>query len=92
MLLGAFNAIAWGAVLWLAFIYRYASSILAPAIPGFGFLAFAHYGLDLSSDAQAAIALLFIPVYALVPIGIGGVVGYLIDRSRRLRLSGRGDR
>jgi hypothetical protein len=80
LLLGGFNAIAWGAVLGISFAYRHAVSVLAPALAGFGALAWAHATLDLASDAQAAIALVFVPVYALLPIGIGGLVGYAIDR------------
>lgn len=83
--LGAFNAIAWGAILAISFGYRRPSSLLAPALCGFGFLAWAHATLDLAADAQAGVALVFIPVYALLPIAIGGVVGYVIDRKRRSR-------
>ena len=85
LLLGGFNAIAWGAVLGISFAYRHAASVLAPAVAGFGALAWAHATLDLASDAQAPIALVFLPVYALLPIAIGGVVGYAIDRRLRAR-------
>jgi hypothetical protein len=56
-----------------------------PSLFGFGFLAWAHYSLDLAADAQAAIALVFIPIYALLPIGIGGAIGYVVDRRLRSR-------
>ncbi|MFM1988515.1 MAG: hypothetical protein RJA99_1472 [Pseudomonadota bacterium] len=84
---GAFNAIAWGAMLIVSAAYRHPVSLLAPAVPGFGFLAWAHGTLDLASDAQASIALVFIPVLALVPISVGGLLGYAIDR----RLARRGE-
>lgn len=58
----------------MSFLYKRPSSVWVPALLGFGFLAFAHYSLDLASDAQAAIALAFIPIYALIPIAIGAVV------------------
>lgn len=77
------NAIAWLAIFVVSFWYRNAYSTLAPALLGFGFLAWAHYGLDLRADAQAAIALIFIPIYALAPILIGAIIGYLIDRRLR---------
>ena len=83
LLLGAFNAIAWGAILCASLFYRRPQSLLWPSIPGFGFLAYAHYSLDLSADAQAAVALIFIPIYALVPVFIGAVIGYIADRMAR---------
>lgn len=77
---GAFNAIAWGSILALSFLYKRTVSLYVPALFGFGFLAWVHYSLDLASDAQASIALIFIPIYALVPIAIGGIIGYILDR------------
>lgn len=85
LLLGGCNAIAWGAILLASLAYRYPASVLAPALAGFGFLAYAHFGLDLASDAQAPIALVFIPIYALLPIAIGAILGYVIDRLLRRR-------
>ena len=79
----AFNAIAWGAILAISFMYRRPVSLVAPCILGFGFLAWAHATLDLRADAQSAIALVFIPIYALVPIALGGVMGYVVDRRMR---------
>jgi hypothetical protein len=46
----------------------------------FNALAWAHAILDLCADARAAIALIFIPVFALAPIAVGGVIGYFVDR------------
>ena len=80
---GAFNAIAWGAILAISFMYRRSTSLIAPCLLGFGFLAWAHNTLDLSADAQAAIALIFIPIYALLPIAVGGAIGYIVDRRLR---------
>lgn len=82
---GAFNAIAWGAILAASFLYRRPLSLLLPAIPGFGFLAWAHFSLDLTADAQAAIGLLYIPIVALAPIAVGAVIGYLVDLRTRPR-------
>ena len=84
LFLGGFNAIAWGAIVAVSFLYKRPSSVWAPALLGFGFLAFAHYSLDLASDAQAAVALAFIPIYALIPIAIGAIVGYFVGRTKRL--------
>ena len=77
---GAFNAIAWGAMLSFTFLYKHKLPIIVPVLFGFVPLAWVHGAYDLSSDAQAAIGLLFIPIYALAPIAIGGFIGYLIDR------------
>ena len=84
LFLGGFNAIAWGAIVAVSFLYKRPSSVWAPALLGFGFLAFAHYSLDLASDAQAAVALAFIPIYALIPIAFGAIVGYFVGRTKRL--------
>jgi hypothetical protein len=83
LLLSAFNAIAWGALLAVSRWYQNPVSLLPSVLCGYGFLAWAHYSLDLASDAQAAIALVFIPVYALGPIAIGAVIGYVADRILR---------
>lgn len=80
---GGFNAIAWGAILALGSLYKRPASLLVPSLFGFAFLAWAHYSLDLAADAQAAIALVFIPVYALLPIAVGGLIGYGVDRYLR---------
>lgn len=88
LFLGGFNAIAWGAILAASVLYRHAAAVLAPAVAGFGFLAWAHATLDLAADAQAAIALVFLPLYALLPIAIGAAVGYAIDRHLRARPAG----
>ncbi|WP_114996584.1 hypothetical protein [Xanthomonas campestris] len=83
LLLGAFNAIAWGALLGISFLYRRPISLLVPCALGFGALACAHATLDLRADAQSALALIFIPIYALLPIAVGGALGYLLDRRLR---------
>ena len=79
LFLGAFNAIAGGSLIAISYWYRRPFSLLLPCALGFGFLAWAHYSLDLAADAQAAIALVFIPIYALLPIFVGAVLGYVLD-------------
>ena len=83
LLLGALNAIAWGAILAVSFKYERPASLVAPCLLGFSYLAWAHGTLDLSTNANAPIALVIIPVYALVPIAVGGVIGYVVDRMLR---------
>jgi hypothetical protein len=84
LVFGAFNAIAWGAILLVSRAYRRPVSLVAPAGLGFAFLAWGHNALDLDEDAQSAIGLVLLPVYALVPIAAGGALGYAIDRSLRV--------
>ena len=84
VLLNVANAVAWGAILIASLLYQRPASLLASSLLGFGFLAYAHYGVDLTADAQAGLALLFIPIYALVPITIGAIIGYIADRISRI--------
>lgn len=86
LFLSGCNAIAWLAMLGISLLYRRPLSLLAPCLPGFGFLAWGYFSLDLAADAQAAIGLVILPIYALAPIALGGLVGYLSDR--RLRAAG----
>lgn len=88
LFLGVFNAVAWGAILGVSRLYRRPLSLLAPCLFGFGFLAWGHARLDLTSDAQAAVGLVFLPIYALLPIAVGAGAGYVIDR--KLRKADRG--
>jgi hypothetical protein len=85
LFLGAFNAVAWGAVLAATWLYRRPATVLFPAVPCFGMLGWAHHGLDLRADAQMGIALVFLPFYALVPAGLGALVGFLFEHVRRAR-------
>lgn len=87
-LFGAFNAIAWGSIVALSFLFHRPGPLLIPCVLGFGFLAWAHNEVDLASDAQAALALLVIPIVALAPIVLGGVLGYVLDRRLR-RVAGK---
>lgn len=80
LVLGAFNAIAWGSLIALSFLIRRPAMLLIPCVLGFGFMAWAHATLDLAADAQAGVALILIPLRALVPIALGGVVGCVLDR------------
>ena len=83
LMIEAFNAISWGSIVLLSFWYQRPASILFPVVFGFSYLAWAHFSLDLKSDAQAGIALFIIPIYALLPILIGALIGYFFDRRSR---------
>jgi hypothetical protein len=81
------DAICWGSVVMLSYAYRWPVSILFPSVLGLGSLAIAHGTLDLASDAQAAIGLLFIPIFSLPFVAIGWAIGFLVDRvlTKRVR-------
>ncbi len=83
LLLGAFNAIAWVSIVAISFLYRRPEPLLFPSFLGFGFLIWAHYSFNVTSDTWAGVALIFIPIYALLPILVGGVFGYMLDRRLR---------
>ena len=83
LLLSAFNAIAWGSLLAISLLYRQPLSLLIAVIPAFAFLAWAHHSLDLSADGQSALGIVMFPIYALLPILIGGISGYLLDKRLR---------
>ena len=70
LFVGAFNALSWGCLVLLSFLVRRPVALVTPALAGFGFLAVAHGGLDLGADPQSAVALAFIPVYAVPIIGV----------------------
>lgn len=74
LFIGGFNAVAWGTLLALSFLLRKPAPLILPTVLGFAFLAYAHANLDLSSDAQAAVALVFIPIYAVPIIVVAFVV------------------
>ena len=80
LVINGFNAIAWGAILLAGIFYRRPSTLLYPAVPGFGLLASTHFMLDRNSDALASLAWVFFPVFALIPIAVGAAVGYVVER------------
>ena len=85
LLIGKFNAICWGSVLLATLTYRNALSVLFPAAFGFAFAFWGNAMLDLASDAQAAIAIIFIPIYALPFVCVGWAIGFVFDRQKGRR-------
>ena len=75
-----FHAIPLAALFGLTFAYRTRAAWLLPAVAGLGYLGWEHARLDLAADAQAAIALVFLPIYALAPVGLGAAAGFALDR------------
>jgi hypothetical protein len=85
LLLQAFNVIAWGSIWACSVLYRHPAALLGPSILGFGYVGWGHYVLDFSADAQAAVGIAVIPLYALPYIAAGAVGGYVFDRWWRCR-------
>jgi len=83
LLLAALGAVTWVPILGFSLGYRRPVSLVLPCVLGFGFLAWAHGTLDLTADAQSALALLFIPIYSLLPVLIGCIVSLVTDGRRR---------
>lgn len=77
---GSFNAICWVSILIATIPYRDVRSVWFPSLLGFGALAVGHAVIDLSADAQAAIGLIFIPIYSLPFVFVGGLIGLAFDR------------
>lgn len=82
---GGFNAICWGAILAASYTYRHPQAVWFPALLGFALPAFMHASLNLASDAQAAIALVLIPVFALPLVFVGWLMGRWFDRRAAAR-------
>jgi len=80
LFLSALNLIPIAALVLLSFDYKSPWSLLIPSVLGLGFLAHEHGTLDLASSSTASLGLLFIPIWALLPILIGAVIGYAVDK------------
>jgi hypothetical protein len=78
--IGAFNAVCWVSILAATCTYRHARSVWFPAVLGFALPAIVHASVDLAADAQAAIVLVFIPLYSLPLVFIGWLIGRWYDR------------
>ena len=89
LFVGVFNAINWGAIAIATRSYDHPRSAWFPVVLGFALPVWAHSMLDLSSDAQAGIALVFIPIYSLPLVLAGWQLGRWFDRwyDRRLMQS-----
>ncbi len=85
---GAFNAINWGAIVLASLAFRSIPAVVVAAAVGFALPIYAHATLDLASDAQAAIGLIFIPIFSLPLVGLGWLLGLGVDWAWRRR-SGR---
>jgi hypothetical protein len=90
MFFSACNAVCWASILAVTLAYRNPRSAWFPAVFGFAFPLYGHATLDLSSDAQAAIGLILIPIYSLPLVLVGGLIGFLFDQTVFSKESWRG--
>lgn len=84
LLISSFGAIAWGAILLATIGLKHAGPVWITAVFGFALPVLGHGTLDLSADAQAAVLLVFLPVFGIPGALIGRLIGQRYDR----RLSG----
>ena len=84
---GAFNAVAWVPAVLLTLTYRHPQSVWFPAIGLVGSSLWLHSLVDLSADAQAAIALVVLPFYTLPFTATGWLLGHFYDRRLAARRS-----
>lgn len=82
----ALNAITWGTILLATTGMKHARSAWFPAVLGFAVPVLGHATLDLAADAQAAIALIFIPMFGVPGALIGGLLGRWYDRRVQKRV------
>ena len=82
---GAFNAINWGAIVLGSLAFRSIPAVVVAAGVGFALPVYGHATLDLASDAQAAIGLIFIPIYSLPLVALGWLLGFGVDWALRRR-------
>lgn len=79
---GAFNAVCWVPVIVGSRLYKLPSSIWYPAVGALASSAVMHATVDLSADAQAALALVVIPFLTLPFSATGWIIGYIVERAR----------
>lgn len=88
---GVFNLIPLAALFLLRIIIPNRSlPFYMATLLSYGFMFWAHATLDLASDAQAAIALFFIPIYASGLVVAGWVIGWVIGLCLQRALPARG--
>jgi hypothetical protein len=80
---GCFNAINWGSILAASYRLRSPAAVVLLSLVGFALPAYQHATLDLASDAQAAIGLLFVPIYSLPFVWLGWFTGSAIEKIQR---------
>ena len=80
LLISISNAMNWGSILLVTCYFRSASALGIAAAIGFALPVLCHATLDLSADAQSAIAIPMFPIMALPMVGLGWLLGHFINR------------
>jgi hypothetical protein len=79
-----FNALSWGSVLAVSFMYRNPLSILFPAVPTFALVGWQYWLLKVdSSDGQAFMGIGFTLIFSPFPAFLGAVMGAFIEKLRQ---------
>lgn len=79
---GAFNAVCWVPAIMGSLLYKQPSSAWYPAVGALASSAVMHSTVDLSADAQAALALVVLPFFTLPFTATGWIIGYYVDRAK----------
>lgn len=80
----ALGAILWLPLLGLTWLYRFPHAMWPAGILGLGFALWAHASVDRMADVQNGLAVVWIPLLALVPAAVGALMGWGLDiRARR---------
>lgn len=74
------GAINWGSILLVTRKFRSIGAILVAAAIGFTLPAYGNATLDLRADALSALAIPMFPIMSLPLVGIGWLVGLVVDR------------
>ena len=80
LLIQVFNTICWGSIILVSLLFKRVKYAAIPATTGFLILALLHATLNLASDAQAAIGLVFIPFATLPFIGVASIVAVVLQK------------
>lgn len=84
LLLAGMGAVLWLPLWALTWCYQDTKSIWPPAVLGLGAAFWMHVSVDLTADAQAGLAVVMVPLLALVPLAVGALMGWGMDvRARR---------
>ncbi|HEY4663397.1 MAG TPA: hypothetical protein VIG85_00310 [Comamonas sp.] len=84
LFLFALGAVLWLPLLALTWLYRFPHAMWPSCILGLGFALWSHVSVDRVSDVQNGLAVVWIPLMALVPAAVGALMGWGLDiRARR---------
>lgn len=68
-----------GLLIGFSYLYQYRSSLILPCLVAFALQAIGHAEIDLSSDAQASLAWIILPIITLIPTLASLLICWLVD-------------